>query len=263
MTGVGTRLVFPLSWRRLRWLKRRGMVVYPASFGPPCSRPSQVVDCVDAHVGCFRSHVDVVDADEVVDGKCDGHQWCHKSINIGHSTRRRFNGSVTTCLSSGPSSVCPPLVRPAPGSFACPSSPVPLPPAHSALVGDYVGSRVLSFDVGASVAQPCLSFPSGSAGSSAASLDSFHSAGPRSLSSRSVASTRRSVGFLQSKSGNVSAQGGRRIVVASVGSSGKLSTTSSSKVVLHRQVIVVDLGFASVNVATHSGAVVGSVSGRQ
>ena len=215
-----TRPVVPLGWRKLRWLKRRRMAVHSGSFGL-----SQA-------------------------------------------------GSVTTHLSSSLSSglsICPPLVRPAPGVSSFPSLPVPSPPAHSAHCGDDVGDRLLSFGAGASVARPCLSLSFASVGSSASSIehqnrcaenlsmrllpssssDSSPSAGPSRLPSRSVASTRRSVRFHQSKSGNVSAQGGQRIAAASSSGSGVVPVRPSNMVVLNRQVTIVDLGLADSNVATH------------
>ena len=171
---VRSRPVVPLGWRRLRWLKRKGMVVYRASFGPPSGSTSQVVGCVMDFTG------DVV-ADVVVDGECDGHLWCHKSINIGHSTRQTFSGSVSSGLSSCLSSrlsFCPPLVRPAPVFSSFPSLSIPSPPAHSALSGDDVGDRLLSVGAGASVVRPCSSVLFVSVDSSYSSLGSLHSVGP-------------------------------------------------------------------------------------
>ena len=92
-----SRPVVRLSWRKLRWLKRRGMRAQRASFGPPFGSTSQVV-------GCIRSHASVVDAGVVVEGECDGHQWCHKRIKVGHSACHTRSGSVTTCRPSGLSS---------------------------------------------------------------------------------------------------------------------------------------------------------------
>ena len=230
------------------------------------------VDCGDVQVRDFRralrSDASDVGAGVLVDEGRDGHRWCHKRINIGHSARRIFSGSVTTSLVvssrlSSRLSVCLPPVRFAPGPCSFPSHPIPPPPAHSAFVGDEFGERVLSFGAGASVAQSCSFVPFGSVGSSFSSLGSLHSAGPSSLSSRGVAPTRRSVRFHQGKCGNVSAQRGRIIAVASVSEPGVAPTHQSNKVVLNRQVTAVDLGLVSSNVAIHNGSVVGSVSGRQ
>ena len=126
-----------LGWRKLRWLKRRDRVVASASLGPPSlGRSSRGVDCDDIQVGGVRRTckrcVSDVDADVLVDGRRNGHRWCHTRINIGHRTRQRFSGSVTTslvvssCLSSR-LSICHPLVRSAPGisSFPCLSVPFP------------------------------------------------------------------------------------------------------------------------------------------
>ena len=110
----------------------------------------------------------------------------------------------------------------------------PLPPTLSALGCDDVGDRFLAFGAGASVARPISCAPSGSVCSSGSSLGSLHSAGSCTLPSRSVVPARRTVKFSQSKCGNVSAQRGRRIVVASVGSSGITSIQSSNKVILNR-----------------------------
>ena len=248
---VRTRPVVRLSWRKFRWLKRRGMAMYRASYGPPFGSTSQVV-------GCIWSHASVVDADVVVDGECDGHQWCHKRIKIGHGTCHTRSCSVAICRPSGQSSClssclffCPPLERSAPGLSFFPSRSTPLPPAHSALGGDDVGDRLLSFGADASVARPCLSVPSVSFGSSVSPLGAWYLVGPCKLPSRSGASTHRSVGFHQGESGNVSAQGGRRIAAASIEKSSIARARTSDKVVFNRQVTIVDLGLVDSNVAIH------------
>ena len=263
-----TEPVNNLGWGRSRWLKRRDMAVVSARLGPPSLvRTSRNVGCGDAQVGNFRSCVSDVDAGVVVDGECDGHQWCHACIIIGHSTRRRLSGSVTTCpgvsrrLSSRPS--CPPPVRPAPGVSSRPSLSRPLPSAHSALGCDDVGDRILAFDAGASVARPFSFVPSASACASDSSLGSLHPAGSCQLSSRSVVPIRHSVKFSRSKCGNVLAQRCRRLAAASVGGPGLVSIQFSSKFILNRQVFIADLGLVSPDVVTHSGPLVGSVSGRQ
>ena len=265
--------VSALGWGKLRWLQRMDIVVASASLGPPSlGRPSRDVECGDTQVGGVRRArarcVSHVDADVLVNGRRNGHYWCHKRINVGHSTRQGFSGSVTTCpvMSSCLSSrlsICPPPVLSAPGISSFPSLSIPFPPAHSALGCDDVGDRVLSFGAGASVARPCSFVFSVSVDSSGTSFDSLPSAGSYELPSRSVASTCRSVKFIQIKSGNVSARRGRRIVAASVNDPGVALIHQSDKVIFNRQVTVVDLGLVSSNVATHSGLVVGSVSGRQ
>ena len=169
---------------------------------------------------------------------------------------------VVSCRLLSRLSICPPPARPAPGISSFPSLPLSLPPAHSELGCDDVGDRILSFGAGASVARPCF-VSSVSGCSSDSSFGRLRLAGSCKLPSRSVVSIRRSVKFNRSRSGNVLAQRGQIIAVASVGSPGVISIRSSSKVILNRQVIVVDLGLVSSCVATHSGSVVGSVSGRQ
>ena len=87
---------------------------------------------VETLIGHSRYVDGVVDADALVDVECDGHGWCHASIDIGHSTRQRFDslGTVSLAavsrLSSCPS-ICPPLVRSAPGFLSFPPCVVPLP----------------------------------------------------------------------------------------------------------------------------------------
>ena len=179
-------------------------------------------------------------------------------IRIGHSTRQLLGGLVTTsqsscsssCLSSR-SSVCPPLVRSAPGVSFFPSLSVPPPPAHLAFGGDDVGDRPLFSGAVVSVARHCFSDSFVSVGSSVSSLGSLRSVGPCSQPSCRVACARHSVKFRKSKCGNVSTQGGRRIVAASVRESGVAPTRLSSKVVLNRQVTNVDLGLANSNVAIY------------
>ena len=171
-------------------------------------------------------------------------------------------------------SVCPPLVRLAPGCSSFLSLPVPLPPAYSALDGDDVGDCRFPFVGGcilarplcavASVARLCSSVSFASVGSSVSSRDSLHLAGSRRLPSHSVVPVRRSVVFHQGKCCNVSSQRGRGVAVASLSTPSVAPTQSSSKVILNRQVIIVDLGLASSCVIIDSGSVVGSqVSGRQ
>ena len=106
------------------------------------------------------------------------------------------------------SPVCPPLVRPAPGSSSFSPCFIPLPPAHYALGLNVVGVCPCSFvggghltrhvSAGASVAWPGSSSSFASVvgvSSSVCSRGSFHPAGPCRLPSRRVASTRRSVSF--------------------------------------------------------------------
>ena len=112
------------------------------------------------------------------------------------------------------------------------------------------------------MAWPCSSVSWVSVGSFVSPSSGLHSVGPCRLPSRGVASTRHPDRFYQSKSGNFSAPRCRIIAAASVNDSGVAHTLPSSKVVLSRQVTIVDLGLVSPNVATRSGPVVGSVSGR-
>ena len=161
--------------------------------------------------------------------------------------------------------VCPPPVRPAPSPSSFPSSSIPLPPAHVVFGCDGdVGDRRCSFSAGASMAWPCSSVSSASVGSSFSSRDVLHPVGPRRLPSRSVASARRPMKSCQGRCGNVLTQRGRGAAAASLNIPSVAPPHSSSKVILNRQVTIIDLGLASPCVATHSGTVVGSqVSGRQ
>ena len=127
--------------------------------------------------------------------------------DIGHSTRQGINGSVTTRFAvssrlSSRLSVCLPLARLAPRFSSFPSRVVPSLPAHSALGGDDVGDRILSFpDVGtlarpsffavASMARPISSVSFSSVGPFS-SHGSCHSVGSHRLPSQSVAFSRRS-----------------------------------------------------------------------
>ena len=177
-----------------------------------------------------------------------------------------------SCRLSSRLSVCPPPVRPAPSISPFPSCSVPPPPTHSAVDGDDVGARHCfvtgggllprPLSAGASVAQSCSSVSSFGVGSPA-SYDGLHPAGSRRLSSLNVASPCRSVKPRQSKCCNASAQRGRGAVVASLGTPGVAPTQSSNKIILDRPMTSVDLGLAGSYVATASGSVVGSVSGRQ
>lgn len=87
-----TSPVSPLGWRRIRWLKRRGIVAFPAGLGPSLGSASRGMDCEDTQVRDFqealRRCVGDVDADVLVDEECDGHDWCHERTDIGHGTRR-------------------------------------------------------------------------------------------------------------------------------------------------------------------------------
>ena len=191
---VRARPVKPLGWRRVRWLKRRGIIVVPAGSGPPLGSSSLGCGCDDVERGDSRRapghNIVDVDADAMVDGGCDGLSRCEERINIGHRTRRDLGDSaislaVSGCLSSCPF-VCPPPVRPAPGVSSFPSPSIPLPPAHSASCCDDVGDRRFSFGAGVSVARPCSSASVASVGSSVSSFDRLHPAGPRRSPSRSV-----------------------------------------------------------------------------
>ena len=170
-------------------------------------------------------------------------------------------------------SVCPPPVRSAPGISSFPSLPVPLPPAHFAVGCGDVGDRRFPFGggcalarplcVAASVAQPCSSVYFASVRFSVSSPGSLHSAGSRRSPSPNVVPVRRSVRFHQSKCCNVSSQRGRGVAAASASTPSVAPTQSSCKIVLNRQVIIVDLGLAGSGVTVPSGSVVGSVFGRQ
>ena len=277
-----TSPVGPLGWRELRWLKRRGIVVFPARLGPPSGSASRGVAYGGTRVGdCKRALRHCVvhgDPDVVADVECDDSDWCHERIEIGYSTRLRLNRLATasvavSSLSSSCSSVCPPSVLSAPGHSSFLSPSIPLPPAHSALGCDDVGDRRSSFGSGCTLARPLCAVASvarlgssaslASVGSSVSSRGSLHSAGSRRLPSHNVVPVRRPVRFHQSKCCNVSSQRGRGVPAASVSTPSVATTQSSGEVILNRQVIVVDLGLAGSGVIAHSGSVVGSVSGRQ
>ena len=273
--------VVPRGWRRIRWLKRRGIDAVCLGVGPSLGGASRNVGCGNLQGWNFEKvfeHVGGdVGADVLVDGRCDGHGWCHKRIDIGHGARLGFEGLVAVCFVmscrlSSRLSICPPLVRPAPGIFSFPSCSIPPPPTHSAVDDDDVGVRYCfvigggfaprPLLAGASVARTCSSVSSFGVGSPA-SFDDLHPAGSRRLSSFSVVSSCCSVRFRQGKCCSVSAQSGRGVVAASLGTPGVALTQSSNKVILGRPVTIVDLGLAGSCVATDGGLVVGSVSGRQ
>ena len=285
--------VSPRGWRRVRWLKRRGVIACLIGLGPSLGRASRDVDCGGPRGWNFkeasRRIVGDVDADALADGECDGHGWCHKRMDIGHSARQGSGGVVVVCpvvsrsLSSRPS-ICPPPVRSAPGSSCFPSCVILLPPAHFALGSDDVGGVPCSFVGGctlarplfavASVARPVSSVSSLSVGSSV-SCDILHPAGSRRLPSHSVAVACHSVRFRPRKCCSVSVQGGCDIAVAPFGTPRDHSmskarwwfpalTQSPHKVILHRQVIVVDLGLAASCAIDVGRSVVGpQASGRQ
>ena len=224
VVASGDKPVNTLSWRRRRWLKRWGFAIVSLGCGPPSlgCRASQSVDC--GSVG-----VDVVANETLKAGRCGGFLAPCKAGRgvrlraedtvpiakpgsvVGHGVHRRRGDSTEVSLgvSSRLSSrlpLCPPLVRPAPGTSSFSSLSVPFPPAHFALGCDDVGDHILSSGADASVAQPCLLVPSASTCSSDASVDSLHPAGSCILLSRTVDSICRSVKFNRGKSGNVSAQ---------------------------------------------------------
>ena len=213
----------------------------------------------------------------MVDGECDGHLWCHKRIDIGHSTCRGSDGVMVVCLvvsccqSSRPL-VCPPPVRSALGSSSFPSCPIPLPPTHFAFGSEDVGGVSCSSDGGctlartlsaeASVARPGFLVSAFAVGSPA-SHASLHPAGSLKLLSGNIAVARRSVNSRQGKCCSASAQRGWGAAVASLGLPGVAPIQCSSKIILDRPVTIVDLGLAGSCVAIDDDPVVGLVSGRQ
>ena len=218
-----------------------------------------------------------VGADIFVDGECNGFGWRNKRTGVGHSTLEKYDGVVVVCpvVSCCPSScppVCPPPARSAPGSSSFPPCFVPLPPIHSALDSGDVdsvccfsnGGCVLARPLfaGASVARPGSSVLSFGVGLFA-SYDSLHPAGSLRFPSRNIAVAGRSVRSRQSKCCSASAQRGLGAVAASLGVPGMAPIQSSKKVILYRQVIIVDLGLAGSCAIVDNGSVVGSVSGRQ
>ena len=234
------------GWRRIRWirwLKRRGIPAVFPWLGPSFGCASWFSDCRNTQVGDSRgassSVVGDVDADVLAEVRCGGHGWCHKRADLGHSARQGSDNLVAashfmSCHPSSRLSICPPPVRSAPGLSSFPSRSIPLPPLHSALGGGDVGDRSLSFGGGcvltrpfcadASVARSCLPASSVSVGSSVSSIGSLHSAGSRRLPSHSAVSIRRSVRFHQGKCGNVPAQRGRGVAVASLSTPGVAPT---------------------------------------
>lgn len=269
----------PRGWRRIRWLKHRGMAIYLTGLCPSIGGASGNVDCggsKDRNVEEISRLVDgIVDVDALADGKCDGHDWCHKRADISHSTRQRIDSlgavslAASSCLSSC-LSVCPPLARPAPGSSSFPPCVVPLLPSHSALGGGDAGVRLFPFSgVGtlarplcadASVARPRFSAPVGSP----ASCGSLHPVGPCRLPSQGLASARHSVRVDQSECCSVSAQRGWDAAAASLSKQGLAPIQSSHKFILNRQVTIVDLGLAGSCVTVSGRSVVGpQASGRQ
>ena len=258
--AVETSPVSPRGWRRIRLLKRKGVDVVSLRLGPSIGGASRDVGSGGPQdwgfTGASRRIDGDVGADILAGGECGGHSWCHERMDLDHSARQGSDGLVAACLvvscrlSSRPS-ICPPPVRHAPGSSSFLSRPVPPSPAHFALDGDDVGGRqcfTVGGDMmsrllfaGASVAQPCSSAFSFDVGA-LASYDGLHPAGSRGLPSLSVASSRRSVGFHQSKRCSASAHRGRGAAAASFGTPGVAPTQSSDKVILRRQVIVFDLG---------------------
>ena len=231
--------VVPGGWRRGRWLKRKEIAACFTGLVPSVGGASESVDFCNHEIGKVkdapRSVDGDVDADALVDGRCDGYGRYHERTNIGQSTYqgRGCMAIVSLVVSSGLSSclsVCPPPARPAPGSPSFPPCFIPLPPAHSALCFVVAGACSCSFSggghltrhvfagacprsfaggghltrplfAGASLARPGFPVPSGS---SVPSRGSFHPAGQCRLPSQGVVSSCCSVRFGQSKCGNVS-----------------------------------------------------------
>lgn len=251
-------------------MKCREIAACSVGAGPSLGRTS-------GGVYCRNPVVSDVDADVGVDGECDGHPWCHKRTDIGHSTCRGSDGvmvacPVVSCCRSSRPPVCPPPVRSALGYSSFLSCFILLPPVHSAFGSDDVGGVSCSSDGGcvltrplfadASVARRCFLVSFFGVGSPA-SHASLHPAGSLKLPSRNIAVARRSVNSRQSKCCSASAQRGRGAAAASLGLPGVAPTQSSNKIILNRQVAIVDLGLAGSSAAIDNGYVVGSVSGRQ
>ena len=68
VVASGNKPVSTLSWRKVRWLKRRGFVVVPTNFGPTSlGRPSLGVGCDNTQVGDVERCVAGDSANVVVD----------------------------------------------------------------------------------------------------------------------------------------------------------------------------------------------------
>ena len=150
-------VVFPCSWRRARWLRRRELATRLIGLGPSFGGASVGVDCGNS-LGLSSEEaseyvVSDVDTDVLVDGRRDGHVWCHKRAGIGHSTCRGSDGvmdarPVVSCCQSSCLLVCPPPARSAPGSLSFLSCFFLLPPTHSAIASGDVGNVSCSFGGG-------------------------------------------------------------------------------------------------------------------
>ena len=139
----------------------------------------------------------------------------------------------------------------------------PLLPAHSALISFFfsgVGNLARPLFAVASVARPVfLAF----VGSSVSSCDSLP-VGHNHVPSQCLASVRRPVRVDQSECCSVSAQRGRDVVAASLVKPAVAHAQSSQKVILNRQVVVVDLGLVGSRVTIAGRSVVGpQAPGRQ
>ena len=264
-------------------MKRRRTVAYLAGLGPSVGGARGGVGCGDLQDGSIEElsrHISGdVDADVLVDGKCDGHEWCHKRIAIGHSVRQEHDslGATSLAASSGLSSrlsVCPPPVRSAPGSSSFPPCVILHPLEHSALRGGHSGARPISFSGVGTLVRPLFAVASvvrpGSfvfVGSSISSRINLYPVVRYHVPSQSVASARRSVEVGQSRRGSVSVQGGCDVVVvASFVAPSVAPIQSSQKVILDRQVIVVDLGLVGpcvIDKVDVGCSVVGQALGRQ
>ena len=298
--------VVPGAWRRARWSKRKGIATSFVGLGPSVGGAFGSVGCRDPQdrdVGEASRHADSdVHADVLADEEGDGSDWCHQSINIGHSTHQRRGCLATVSLVvssslSSCSSVCPPPVRPAPGLSSFPPCIFPLPPAHHAhfsvagaracsFAGDGHLTRPVSAGVcpcpfaggghltrhsfaGASVARPSrpvLFVPFVVSCSFISSRKSLYPTGQCGSPLQGVAPIRRSVSFGQSGCCNASTKGGCDVAAASVIEPSVAPTQSSNKFILNRKVTIVDFGLVSqcvVDKVDVDCSVVGKAFGRQ